>query len=355
MDVDLGLIEGFYGGPWTWTERLAQADALKANGYGFYIYAPKADVFLRRRWREDSPSEICDGLAALSSHCRGLGMRFGVGLSPFEIYRDFNAEAKDALARKLEWLDGIGIDDLGILFDDMRGDLPELAATQLRIVHWIAERTRATRLIVCPTYYSDDPGLDREYGARPAGYLEDFGAGLDPAIEVFWTGEEVCSREYSPGHLQRVGAALGRKPFLWDNYPVNDGPGMSPFLHLRAFTGRPAAIGPHIAAHAVNPATQPTLSLIPALTLAESYRLGEAYQYLEAFDRAADAVLGPDLAKPLKRHARLFHDRGRDRLSAETIATLRARYTAFDHPAAREIVGWLDGVYVITPEMMEGA
>jgi hyaluronoglucosaminidase len=258
MDVDLGLIEGFYGGPWTWAERLAQAEALKANGYGFYIYAPKADVFLRRRWRDEAPAETADGLAALSAHCRSLGMRFGVGLSPFEIYRDFNAEAKDALARKLDWLDAIGIDDLGVLFDDMRGDLPELAATQVRIVHWIAERTRATRLIVCPTYYSDDPGLDREYGARPPRYLEAFGAGLDPAIQVFWTGEEVCAREFSPGHLQRVGAALGRKPFLWDNYPVNDGPGMSPFLHLRAFTGRPAAIGPHIAAHAVNPATQQT-------------------------------------------------------------------------------------------------
>ncbi|HEX4198977.1 MAG TPA: beta-N-acetylglucosaminidase domain-containing protein [Caulobacteraceae bacterium] len=355
MDVDLGLIEGFYGGPWSWAERLAQAEALKAAGYGFYIYAPKADVFLRRRWREDSPAEIGDGLAALSAHCRGLGLRFGVGLSPFEIYRDFNAEAKDALARKLDWLDGVGIDDLGILFDDMRGDLPELAATQVRIVHWIAERTRATRLIVCPTYYSDDPALDRGYGPRPPRYLEDFGGGLDSAIEVFWTGEEVCSREFSPGHLQRVGAALGRKPFLWDNYPVNDGPGMSPFLHLRAFTGRPAAIGPHIAAHAVNPATQPTLSLIPALTLAESYRLGEAYQYLEAFDRAAEAVLGPELARPLKRHARLFQDQGRDRLDAEAMGRLRARYTAFDHPAAREIVGWLDGAYVVTPEMMEGA
>jgi hyaluronoglucosaminidase len=57
----------------------------------------------------------------------------------------------------------------------------------------------------------------------------------------------------------------------------------------------------------------------------------------------------------LKRHARLFHDRGLDRLSAETIATLRDRYAAFDHPAAREIVAWLDGKYVVTPEMMEGA
>ncbi len=355
MDVELGLIEGYYGGPWTWPERRAQVEGLKAHGYGFYIYAPKADVYLRRRWREAPPAETQAGLVGLAAHCHGLGVRFGVGLSPFEIYRDFNGEAQQALARKLEWLDALGIDDLGILFDDMRGDLPDLAQTQVRILHWIAERSRASRLIVCPTYYSDDAGLDRYFGARPAGYLEAFGAGLDPAIEVFWTGEEVCSREFSPGHLDRVGEALRRKPFLWDNYPVNDGPRMSPHLHLRAFTGRTASIGSRIAAHAVNPALQPTLSLIPALTLAESYRLGEAYQYVEAFDRAADAVLGEDLARLVRRHAQTFQDEGRDRLSAETIARLRPRYAAIDHPAAREIVGWLDGAYVVTAAMMEGA
>ena len=354
-EVELGLIEGYYGGPWTWPERRAQVDSLKAHGYGFYIYAPKADVFLRRRWRETPPEDTHEGLAGLAAHCRRLGVRFGVGLSPFEIYRDFNAEAQAALARKLAFLDEVGTQYLGVLFDDMRGDLPDLAATQVRIVHWIAERSRASRLIVCPTYYSDDAGLDRYFGARPAGYLEDFGAGLDPAIQIFWTGEEVCSREFSPGHLDRVAEALRRKPFLWDNYPVNDGPRMSPYLHLRAFTGRPASIGPHIAAHAVNPALQPTLSLIPALTLAESYRLGEAYQYVEAFDGAADAVLGEDLARLVRRHLQTFQDEGRDRLSAETVAKLRPRYAAFDHPAAREIVGWLDGAYVVTAEMMEGA
>jgi len=353
--VELGLIEGYYGGPWSWAERRAQVDGLRDHGYGFYIYAPKADVYLRHRWRETPPPETQDGLTGLAAHCRELGVRFGVGLSPFEIYRDFNAEAQEALARKLAWLDEVGIDDLGILFDDMRGDMPDLAQTQVRIIHWIAERSRASRLIVCPTYYSDDVGLDRYFGARPAGYLEAFGADLDPAIEIFWTGEEVCSREFSPGHLDRVAVSLRRKPFLWDNYPVNDGPRMCPYLHLRAFTGRPASIGGHIAAHAVNPALQPTLSLIPAVTLAESYRLGEAYQYAAAFDRAAETVLGEDLAGLVGRHVQTFQDVGRDRLSDETAAKLRGRYAAFDHPAAREIVGWLDGAYVVTAEMMEGA
>ncbi|CAN5641077.1 beta-N-acetylglucosaminidase domain-containing protein [soil metagenome] len=349
--TELGIIEGYYGAPWSWQDRRDQVAALAPHGYKFYMYAPKADPYLRRAWQQEHPAEMGAELMGLADACGEHGVRFGVGLSPFELYRDFNAEAQDALARKLAFFDVIGVQDLGILFDDMRGDLPDLAATQVQILHWIAERTTATRIVACPTYYSDDPGLDRAFGARPAGYLEDFGRWLDPAIEIFWTGEEVCSREFTPGHLARVTAQLGRKPFLWDNYPVNDGPRMSPHLHLRAFTGRPASIGGHIAAHAVNPALQPILTRIPAISLAESYLLGDDYQYGQAFLAAANEVLGPDLARRVQGHLTLLHDTGRDRLG-DALPVLRQRYAAFDHPGAREIVAFLDGAYVITPEMM---
>jgi hyaluronoglucosaminidase len=353
MSVELGLIEGYYGRPWTWDERESQAEFLKAHGYGFYLYAPKADAYLRKRWREPWPTETAEALERFARRCRALDLRFGVGLSPFEVYLDFNAAAKADLARRLADFEALGVEDLGIFFDDMRGDVPRLAETQIEILHWIAGRSTASRLIFCPTYYSDDIQLDRGFGQRPEGYLEQLGAGLDAKIEIFWTGEEVCSREYSPGHLDRVALAIRRKPLLWDNYPVNDGPRMSPFLYVRAFTGRPAAIGPSLAAHAVNPALQPVLSRIPLASLAESYRLGEAYQYGEAFDRAAAEVLGEDLGALVRRHLLTLQEVGLDRLEEDTKARLRTRYAAFDHPGAREILKWLDGGYRITREMVE--
>jgi hypothetical protein len=46
---------------------------------------------------------------------------------------------------------------------------------------------------------------------------------------------------------------IGRHPFLWDNYPVNDGQRMSRHLHIRGFTGRSPEIWRHIAAHGINP------------------------------------------------------------------------------------------------------
>ena len=354
QDVDLGLIEGFYGRPWSWTARAEAIASLAPHGYGFYLYAPKADPFLRRRWRESHPDETLQALGGLAAECAELGVRFGVGLSPFEIYRNFDETAKADLGRKLAELDAVGVVDLAILFDDMRGDLPDLARSQIEIVHWIASRTGARRLIFCPTYYSEDSVLDRAFGARPAGYLTNLGEGLDPAVDVFWTGEEVCSRAYGVNGLERVTQALRRKPIIWDNYPVNDGPVMSQSLHLRAFTGRPAAMAGVTRAHAVNPASQPVLSRIPALTLAESYLEGEAYDYGAAFERAAVKVLGAELAAVVRGHLSLLQDTGLDRLG-ETAQRLRARYQGFDHEGAREILAWLDGAWAITREDLESS
>ncbi|HEY0011941.1 MAG TPA: beta-N-acetylglucosaminidase domain-containing protein [Allosphingosinicella sp.] len=344
---ELGLIEGFFGLPWSWEERAETVRFLAPHGYGFYFYAPKADRCLRKRWQELHPAEEMAKLAALRAHCRAHGVRFGLGLSPFELHLHEGDGWKKPLAAKLDALAELEADDLAILFDDMRGDIPDLAERQAAIVHFAAEHGAAKRLLFCPSYYSDDPVLDVAFGRRPEGYLADLGRLLDPAVEVFWTGEEVCSAEFSPGHLARVAEALRRKPFLWDNYPVNDGARMSQHLHLRGFSGRPASIGAYVAGHAINPASQAVLSRIPALTLAESYGAGEAYEYGAAFEPAAEAVLGPELARRVRLDLIVLQDRGRDRLG-ERLARLRARYAAFDHPGAREIVAWLDGRWNVT-------
>ena len=352
MTPELGLIEGFFGRPWSWADRHEAVRFLGPRGYRFYLYAPKADAFLRRRWQEPFPEAELAALASFAETCRAAAVRLGAGLSPFELHLHPESHWQAPLARKLAELDEAGIEDLALLFDDMRGDVPDLAERQAAIVHFAAERTKASRIVCCPSYYSDDPVLDAAFGERPAFYLEQLGRLIDPAIPIMWTGEEVVSREYSPGHLAGIATMLGRKPFLWDNYPANDGARMSQHLHLRAFTGRPAAIGPHLAAHGINLASQPVLSRIPALTLADSYALGDAYEYGAAFERAATEVLGEELAGCVRRDLLTLQDRGLDRL-AERRAVLRERYAAFDHPAAREILAWLDGHWDITDELVQ--
>ncbi len=349
-DLELGIIEGFFGRPWSWAERAAAVRFLRPHGYTFYLYAPKADPIRaaagrssirRRRWKSWRSS------ATSAAH----NVRFGIGLSPFELHLEPGRRWQEVLAARLAQLAALKPDDLALLFDDMRGDVPDLAARQAAIVHFAAERGVAERMIACPSYYSDDPILDVAFGQRPPFYLEQLGRQLDPAIRLFWTGPEVCAREFTPGHLARVAGQLGRKPFLWDNYPVNDGARMSQHLHLRGFSGRPASIAPHIAGHGVNPAFQPVLSRVPLLTLAESYKKGEAYDYLAAFERAGREILGEDLAMVSKDIIAL-QDRGLDRLG-ERKAALKARYAAFDHPAAQEILAWLEGYWSVSDELVQ--
>ncbi len=355
LPVELGVIEAYYGRPWSWRDRAAVVTRLAPSGYRFYVYAPKAETALRRAWREPLPKALATDLAACAQHCRALGVRFGVGISPVGFDDAPGSSDWAALVRLLAQLDEqVAPTELAILFDDIRGDDPQLADRQAAVVARVAERSGAARLTVCPSYYSDDPVLDRVFGVRPSGYLARLGQLLDPSVGVFWTGEEVCSREISPAHLRAVAEQLRRPPVLWDNYPVNDGQRMSQYLHLRAFTGRPASNAPYLAAHAVNPALQPTLGCIPLLTLAERYRVGDdGYAYGAAFARAASVVLDePTLAAALRDDLILLQDTGLDRLG-ERAEALCVRYAAFNHPAAHEVLAWLEGAWRITHEMVQ--
>ena len=113
---------------------------------------------------------------------------------------------------------------------------------------------------MCPTYYSDAEVLDKVFGRRPPGYLEELGKALDPEVEVFWTGSEVCSKNYPADHLAQVTARLGRRPVVWDNYPVNDGPRMCRRLHLGA-PDRPGTLREDVAGIFLNPMNQSYLQV----------------------------------------------------------------------------------------------
>ena len=64
------------------------------------------------------------------------------------------------------------------------------------------------------------------------------------------------------------------------------------------------------------------------------------------------ARCGEALAERIGRDVLTLQDRGLDRL-AERRAVLRDRYAGYDHPAAREILAWLDGHWNVTDELVQ--
>jgi hypothetical protein len=346
-DFPLGVIEGYFGRQWSWDCRRDYAGFLRAQGFNTYVYAPKNDAYLRKSWQALHPETEFRQLLALRDHYRHTGVAFGIGLSPFELYRDFSAGNQQLLARKLEQLNELELDLLCILFDDMLGSLADLAAQQLRIIAFITAHSNARRYAVCPTYYSDDPLLTRHFGAAPEHYLEELGAGLDPAHLLFWTGPKVISPDYPEAHLRNVATRLRRKPLLWDNYPVNDAKRLTPFLHLGPFHGRdPDVLRAHCGGQLSNPMNQGYLSQLPLYALARHYRSGE----VPTLHEALQALCSPCLAMLLERDAERFQRQGLDALDDATRAVLAAEYRALDEePMAREVSEWLRGEYAFDP------
>jgi hyaluronoglucosaminidase len=345
-----GIIEGFFGQPWSWQTRHAYASFLKQNNYQYYIYAPKADRYLRRQWSQPWPAAEYTHLQQLSQVYQQAQVAWGIGITPFEIHHNFDDQTKATLDAKIRSINNLQPDILAILFDDMRGDFARLAQTQADITHWIMARSTASCFIMCPTYYSTDPVLDRVFGDRPLLYLETLGQLLDPVVDIFWTGEKVCSITYPAAHLQDITTQLGRKPVIWDNYPVNDGAKLCQFLHLRPFGESAEHLATWAAGQAINPMNQAYLSQIPLMTLTASVDKASLQQNRhELLYSAASAVGGEIFATYLVEDIAAFQDEGLDRLSVDRKKELIDRYAPFQTPYSQELVDWLQGKYPFDP------
>lgn len=341
-----GVIEGFYGAAWSWEDRFAYPGFLARLRLNAYLYAPKADRFLRRDWARHWPVDEWARLLELSRRARDAGVAFGVGLSPFRLYADYGPSARRRLAAKIRRLNELEAPLLAILFDDMPGDQADLAARQVEIVRDCLERSNASRLLVCPTYYSSDPILERVFGERPEGYWERLGEGLPPEAEVFWTGPQVCADALAVADIEGINRRLQRPVVIWDNYPVNDGAKRSQHLYLEAPPGRSPGLAQVSRGHFCNGMNQAHLTLPALAGLAD----------LSAETHGAGALL-PDLLgaetwHQLREDRELFRDQRLDDLASDRRRELGRRYEALATPAAREVQAWLRGEYRFDPDCL---
>lgn len=353
-DFFYGVIEGFYGRQWSWGERGGYAQFLAAQGFDCYIFAPKGEPALRQQWRQGIPQSLAADLSVLAKRYRQQGVRWGLGLSPLGLSEQFSAADRQALLNTVKQINQLQPDLLCILFDDMRGDIPGIARRQLDVVSEVLSHSRAAQHIVCPTYYSFDPVLEKVFGAMPADYLANLGEGLPAEVGVFWTGDRVIAEDFTEQSIDRARQALGRKPILWDNYPVNDGRLTSNFLHLQPYQGRPAALREWVDGHIVNPMNQAGLSRLVLASLADLYRHPGDYDPQLAWRGALASLQEPALAECINEDADLFQQCGLTGISAEQRLALTTRYRQWSHPVAAEIVDWLAGGYAFDPACLTG-
>jgi beta-N-acetylglucosaminidase len=281
-----GVIEGFYGPPWTLEARLSVLEFVAERGMNAYVYAPKSDPKHRDRWRDAYDADELAGFAELAAHTNRLGVRFGFALSPgLDVdYRD--ERDRGALVEKLAPLLDVGVEWIVLALDDIP-NRPGLAGEQADLTGWLLDEVRARRpgapVTLVPTEY---------VGTRPTSYLRSLAADLPPDVDVMWTGPTVCSPVIRADDARAWAAALGgRRPVLWDNYPVNDGT-MERSLHLGPYRGREPELADELGGVLCNPMLQAHASQVALATAADFLCEPDRYDPEASWASALTAVGG---------------------------------------------------------------
>jgi protein O-GlcNAcase/histone acetyltransferase len=285
-----GVIEGFYGPPWSPVERAELLEWMAAWRLNTYLYAPKDDLKHRAAWRElYEPSETAP-LAAQIQGCRGRNIRFIYALSPgLDIRFSEPAEVERILAR-FDQLLTLGCENFALLFDDIpdqmraedRQRFGSFAAAQCHVANaafrWLRERRPNARFLFCPTPYCGRMA-ERQLGG--AGYLETIGQELAEAIDICWTGPEIIAREITVEHARTLQSRLRRKPLIWDNLHANDYDGRR--MYCGPYAGRPAELRHEVAGILCNPNTEFPLNYVPLRTFAAFVEAPDNWEPRESY------------------------------------------------------------------------
>ena len=281
-----GIVEGFYGEPWSHEARLDAIAFLAPRGLNAYVYAPKDDAKHRADWRVLYDAQERARFGELAAHAEAHDARFGFAISPGLDVEYESPVDRDALLAKLQPLLDAGVPWFLLLLDDIPLQ-PGLAPRQATLATWLFEQLRAARpdaaLTLCPTEY---------VGTRPSPYLGDLGADLPPEVDVMWTGPTVCSPTLRADDARGWAAALGgHRTIVWDNTPVNDAT-MTHELHLGPYLGRDADLADVVGGVLCNPMTQARASLVQLATAMEFLTAPETYDAAASWARACTDIGG---------------------------------------------------------------
>ncbi len=293
-----GIVEGFYGPPWSWSDRRAMLDFSARNRLNDYVYAPKDDRFARADWREAYPESELAALSELAVRAAELGIRFAVGLSTGLDMQYSQAEEQETLRGKAEQLRRAGINHLVLLFDDISETLRH-PADLARFGTGAAGLARAhafTCAVLADAVSTDSPlaMVPTDYSSNADSlYRSAVRTALPVGIDVYWTGPETVTGSISAADLRAARATFGRPVQLWDNFPVND---FAPErLFLGPLTGRSAILAAEdVSGVAANPMIAAIPSQVPVATFAEWAWNPAAYRPAAAWTRARRQIAGTD-------------------------------------------------------------
>ncbi len=211
-----GVVEGFYGNPYSHSDRIEQFKFYGRTKLNTYIYGPKDDPYHRDKWRELYPEQERKRISELVTQAHQRGVRFVWAIHP-GLDIKWTEEDRKAVVRKCEDMYRLGVRSFAVFFDDISAD-DESARHQAELLNYLYEHFEKTgmkigSLILCPTQYN-------QAWAKGA-YLDILGTQMNPKIEIMWTGKTVVTM-IDRETMEYVNARIRRKGYIWLNYPVTD-------------------------------------------------------------------------------------------------------------------------------------
>lgn len=215
-----GVVEGFYGTPWSHEVRMSLIDFYGKFKMNSYLYGPKDDPYHScPNWRLPYPEKEAANIKELIQACNRNRVDFVWAIHPGQDIK-WNEEDYQNLINKFNWMYDLGVRAFAVFFDDISGEgtNPVKQTDLLNRLNkeFVKVKGDVSSLTVCPTDYSK-----LWANPTPQGSLAIYGNTLDPSIEVFWTGDVVCS-DLTKETMDWVNSRIQRPGYFWWNYPVTD-------------------------------------------------------------------------------------------------------------------------------------
>lgn len=289
-----GVVEGFYGTPWSHEARLRQLKFYGENKMNTYIYGPKDDPYHSSpNWRLPYPEKEALQLQELVKVANENEVDFVWAIHPGQDIK-WNQEDRDLLLAKFEKMYDLGVRSFAVFFDDISGEgtNPNKQAELLNYIDekFVKAKPDVTPLVMCPTEYN------KSWSNPKGNYLTTLGEKLNPSIQIMWTGDRVISDITQDG-IAWINKRIKRPAYIWWNFPVSDY--VRDHLLLGPVYGNDTQIADQMSGFVTNPMEHAEASKIAIYSVAGYAWNPEKYDSEQTWKDAIRTIL-PSAAEELE-------------------------------------------------------
>ena len=342
-----GVVEGFYGTPWSHEARLSLIDFYGRFKMNTYVYGPKDDPYHSSPyWRDPYPTAQARNISELVRACERNRVDFVWAVHPGQDIQ-WNEEDYGRLVAKFEAMYDLGVRAFAIFFDDISGEgtdpMRQVELLNRLTAEFVAVKGDVAPLIICPTDYNRSWANPTDKGS-----LAVYGRELDSSVRVFWTGDAVCS-DVTASTLKWVGERIQRPALVWWNFPVTDY--CRNIVMQGPAYGLEKNLGPdNLCGLLTNPMEHAEASRLALYGVADYAWNTKDYDALSSWERALALLAGEEALDAYRTFA--IHscdtESGYRRDESWDTETFRLEddWTAEQYAALSEEFGKIEGVYV---------